>query len=55
MSRTEEIKEFTRKIKELENKYQVKIIAEDEYVGLLYQDKLDNILYENSNGELTKI
>ncbi|MGM0970842.1 MAG: hypothetical protein ACQEWR_19995 [Bacillota bacterium] len=54
MNRCEKIKDFILKIKELENEYKVKIITEDDYVGLLYQDKIDKSLYEFENGKLRK-
>lgn len=55
MGRCEEVKDFILKLKELEKQYKVKIIADDEYVGLLYQDEIDKSLYEFENGNVTKI
>ncbi|WP_186314385.1 hypothetical protein [Bacillus pumilus] len=55
MDRFEEVKDFILKLKELEKQYKVKIIADDDYVGLLYQDEIDKSLYEFENGNVTKI
>lgn len=55
LDRCEEVKDFILKLKELEKQYKVKIIADDDYVGLLYQDEIDKSLYEFENGNVAKI
>ncbi|MGJ3548769.1 hypothetical protein ACR6EC_23130 [Bacillus subtilis] len=54
MSRIYEVREFIEKLHQLEEKYNIKVITEDNYVGLLYLDKTNGTIFEDSKGDINK-
>ena len=54
MSRINEVREFIEKLHQLEERYNIEVIAEDSYVGLVYLDKTNDIVFEYSKGNVSE-
>lgn len=48
MSRINDLLEFIENLHQLEEKYNIEVIAEDSYVSLLYLDKTNDTVFEYS-------
>ncbi|MFP6329978.1 hypothetical protein [Bacillus subtilis] len=54
MSRINEVREFIEKLHQLEERYNIEVITEDNYVGLLYLDKTNDTVFEYSKGNISE-
>lgn len=48
MDRINELLEFIAELRQLEERYNIEVIAEDSYVGLVYLDKTNDAVFEYS-------